>query len=67
MIKVSRTRMVPRSLVKIDKGTQIIACSGKCSDTGIRGMGHTSRAAKIMVWVLFSPPLTLTFNQKCEG
>ena len=30
MIKVSRTGMVPRSLVKIDKGTQIIACSDKC-------------------------------------
>lgn len=30
MIKVSRAEMVPRSLVKIGKGTQIIAYSDKC-------------------------------------
>lgn len=30
MIKVSRTEMVPRSLVKIDKGTEIVAYSDKC-------------------------------------
>lgn len=30
MIKVSRAEMVPRSLVKTDKGTQIIAYSDEC-------------------------------------